>query len=83
VAALTAPAAAVASLIDQAWEELKDARMVLAQTGLHDKGVERLAKAIQMNRHAAHGIDHGASWRAHLQNSTRAMAAAHAEVIEE
>jgi hypothetical protein len=82
MAALTAPVAARASLIDQAWEELKDARMVLAQTGLHQKAVKRLDKAIQMNRHAAQSC-HGSSWQAHLQNSTHAMAAARAEIIEE
>jgi hypothetical protein len=80
--ALTAPAAARVSLINQAWEELKDAKMVLAQTGLHEKGVKQLDKAIQMNRKAAQHIGHGASWRAHLQNSLRSMAAARAEIIE-
>jgi len=82
VAALTARAVARASLIDQAWEELNDARTVLAQTALHKKGVKQLDKAIQMNRHAAQAC-HGSSWRAHLQNSTRAMADARAEIIEE
>jgi hypothetical protein len=82
-AALAAPAVARVSLIDQAWEELKDARTVLAETGLHDKGVKRLDKAIEMNRKAVQHISKGASWRAHLQNSIGFMADARAEVIED
>ena len=82
-AALVAPALAKSALIEQAWEELKDARMVLAQTALHPHGVQQLDLSIQMNRLAAQGGDHGSSWRAHLENSRRAMADARGDIIEE
>lgn len=82
-AALSAPTVARASLIDQAWEELKDAKTVLAQTALHKKGVKDLDRAIQMNRQAARGLCHGSSWQAHLQSSMRVMADARGEIIEE
>jgi cytochrome c peroxidase len=81
--ALTAPDFAVAALIDQAWEELKDARMVVEQTGLHATAVRQLAKAIQMNRQAAESSGDGSAWKSHLRSSARAMAAARGELIVE
>lgn len=82
-AALSAHGTASDELLDQAWEELKDARAVLEQTALHARAVSHLALAIHANRLADVLPDRRGARAGLVRVSRRAGASARREIIAE